>query len=199
VTTIDGRRARGAVSRSSVTRLAVDRASVDGLAGLTIGSLASGVGYSKSGVASLFGNKEQLQLATIDAARDIFVEEVIAPALSLPGGRERLIGLLENWIRYSESRVFAGGCFFAAAAAEIGSRPGAVRDAIAQASLDWDASLARVVSRAVALGELSPIEDMEQIVFEVRAILDTANSNSLLFGSSAPYDRARTALTKMFR
>jgi AcrR family transcriptional regulator len=199
MTITDGRRARGAVSRSSVMRLAVNRASIDGLAGLTIGSLALGVGHSKSGVSGLFGTKEQLQLATVEAAREIFVEEVIAPALVLAGGRERLDGLLENWIHYSESRVFAGGCFFAAAAAELGSRPGPVRDAVAQASLDWDATLARVIQRAVERGELSPIDDMAQTVFETRAILDTANSNSLLFGSSAPYDRARTALKKLFR
>ena len=199
MTITDGRRARGALSRSSVMRLAVNRASVGGLDGLTIGSLAIGSGHSKSGVAGLFGTKEQLQLATVEAAREIFVEEVIAPALALHGGRERLDGLFESWIHYSESRVFAGGCFFAAAAAELGSRPGPVRDAVARASLDWDATLARIIGRAVERGELAPIDDMDQIVFEVRAILDTANNNSLLFASSAPYDRARTALRKLFR
>jgi len=117
MTIVDGRRARGDLSREIVMRLAVDIASVDGLEGLSIGTLAMGANLSKSGVVALFGNKEKLQLAAIEAAREIFIAVVIAPALKLQGGRERLEGLLENWIRYSEGRIFAGGCFFAAATA----------------------------------------------------------------------------------
>ena len=39
-------------------------------------------GTAKSSVHALFGSKEELQLATIDAARESFVTEVVAPALT---------------------------------------------------------------------------------------------------------------------
>lgn len=197
MTTTDGRRARGAVSRSTVMRLAVDIASVDGLDGLTIGTLAAGAKLSKSGVVALFGTKEQLQLAAIDAAKEIFIDSVIAPALQVPGGRARLDTLLDGWIRYSETRVFAGGCFFSAAMAEVSSRPGPLRDAVAAHMKAWNDTLARVIRRAVELGELSPPDDVEQLAFEIRALLDGANTDSLLFSSAEPYARVRTALARL--
>ena len=197
MTTTDGRKARGAISRSTVMRLAVDIASVEGLEGLSIGTLATGAKLSKSGVVALFGTKEQLQLAAIEAAREIFISAVIAPALAVKGGRARLDTLLEGWIQYSETRVFAGGCFFAAAMAELGSRPGLLRDAVATHMEAWADTLQRVINRAVDLGELTPVAEIDQLVFEIRALLDGANTDSLLTGSSQPYARVRVALERV--
>lgn len=197
MTSTDGRRARGALSRHTVMRLAVDIASVEGLEGLSLSNLAAGASLSKSGVAALFGTKEQLQLAAIDTAREIFIEAVIAPALQVKGGRARLDALLDNWIRYSENRIFTGGCFFAAATAELSSRPGPMRDAIAAQIESWNDSLSRVIARAVDAGELERPEDIGQLVFEIRALLDGANTDSLLFGSAAPYARARVGLRRL--
>jgi len=197
MTTIDGRRARGDTSRRAVMRIAVDVASVHGLEGLSIGSLAAASSLSKGGVVALFGTKEQLQLATVAAAADIFVAHVITPAIAVAGGRERLTVLLDCWLRYSESRVFAGGCFFAAASAELGSQPGPVRDAVAAATRQWYEFVRRTIERAIARGELDGSTDSEQLAFEVTSLLDSANAMSLLFDSSEPYSRARVALGKL--
>ena len=197
MTTTDGRRARGDTSRRAVMRIAVDVASVHGLEGLSIGSLAAASSLSKGGVVALFGTKEQLQLATVAAAADIFVAHVITPAIAVAGGRERLTVLLDCWLRYSESRVFAGGCFFAAASAELGSQPGPVRDAVAAATRQWYEFVRRTIERAIARGELDGSTDSEQLAFEVTSLLDSANAMSLLFDSSEPYSRARVALDKL--
>lgn len=193
----DGRKIRGDRSRDSVMRAAMDTASLEGLESLSLGSLATAASLSKSGVVALFGTKEQLQLATIEAAAGVFIDVVVAPALRVAGGRARLDALLENWINYSESRVFAGGCFFAATSLAVASRPGPVRDSVATHLEQWNDVLARVITRAVEKGELAPIADTDQLVFEVRALLDAANTDSLLFRSSAPYARARAALARM--
>ena len=178
---------------------AVNMASVDGLEGLSIGALAAESAMSKGGVVALFGTKKQLQLATVEAAREIFVEAVIIPALAVKGGRARLDALLDNWLRYSESRVFEGGCFFAAASAEVGSRPGPVRDAVAEAMGEWQRFVAGAVQRAIDAGELEPPTDADQLAFEITAILAGANSASLLYGTSEPYARARVALSRLVR
>ena len=65
--TEDGRRARGAASRSMIMGRAVNLASVNGLDGLSIGGLAADTAMSKAGIVGLFGTKEQLQLATVEA------------------------------------------------------------------------------------------------------------------------------------
>jgi AcrR family transcriptional regulator len=177
--------------------IAVDLASVDGLDGLSLGALASRSGMSKGGVVALFGSKEQLQLATIDAAIEVFHEHVLAPALAEHGGLSRLRVLTDAWLRYSQSRVFAGGCFFAATSAELGSRPGTARDAIARAMGDWQAFMRRTVDRAVDRGELPPGTDAGQLTFEITSLLDGANDLSILFGSDEPYGRARTAIDRL--
>src|SRR5688572_12108756 len=107
----DGRRLRGDESRRVILAHAIDTASVDGLEGLTIGRLADAAGHSKSGVATLFGSKEQLQLATVASAREVFIDTVVAPArANTDRGLARVCALLEKWLDYSEDRVFSGGC-----------------------------------------------------------------------------------------
>src|SRR3954454_16402388 len=160
---LDGRRLRGDHSRRAVMAVAVDLASVDGLDGLSIGALAARTGLSKGGVVALFGSKEQLQLATIDAAIEVFHEHVLVPALAETGGLARLRVLTDSWLRYSQSRVFSGGCFFAAASAELGSHPGTARDAIAKAMADWQSFMRRTVQRAVERNELPAGTDAAQL------------------------------------
>src|SRR5262245_5895143 len=79
------RRSDGERSHREILRAAADLASVEGLHGLTIASLAKHVGLSKSGLFAHFRSKEELQLETIEAAVEIFREDVVAPALRAEG------------------------------------------------------------------------------------------------------------------
>lgn len=188
----DGRRARGDASRRLVLERAVDLASVEGLDGLSIGRLAEAAEVSKSGVATLFGSKERLQLAAVDAAVERFTRVVIEPARVEPRGVRRIVALVDRWIAYSRDRVFPGGCFFAAAAAEFDAKPGPVRDALARALASWSGYLGASYGYAVAQGELEG--DPAQFAFEATALLDAANTRSVMSGSSEPYVFARRAL-----
>jgi len=191
----DGRRLRGDESRRAILAHAVDTASVDGLEGLTIGRLADAAGHSKSGVATLFGSKEQLQLAVVATAREVFVAHVVAPARAeTPRGLQRVCTLLTRWIAYSQTRVFRGGCFFAATTVEFDSKPGPVRDAIVAASSEWEDYLTVSIEYAMAAGELPELTDARQLTFEFVSFLEAANSRSLLHSSAEPYARAATAL-----
>jgi AcrR family transcriptional regulator len=191
----DGRRIRGDESRRVILAHAIDTASVDGLDGLTIGRLADAAGHSKSGVATLFGSKEQLQLATVAAAREVFVERVIAPArASSERGLERVCALISSWFSYSDERVFRGGCFFAAASVELDAKPGPVRDAVVAATTAWEDYLTLSIQRAIDAGELPLLDDAAQLTFEIVSFLEAANTRSLLHASVEPYARAATAL-----
>jgi len=61
------------------------------------------------------GSKEDLQLAVVDAARDLFMEQVVTPARKLPAGIKRLRKLADTWLAYAQGQIFRGGCFFVAA------------------------------------------------------------------------------------
>ena len=192
---VDRRRLRGDESRRSVLAHAVDTATVDGLDGLTIGRLADASGHSKSGIATLFGSKEQLQLSVVAAAREVFIDRVVAPARArTPRGLVRVSALLSDWLAYSRDRVFSGGCFFAATSVEFDARPGVVRDAIVAASGDWEDYLTVSIEHAMAAGELPLLDDARQLTFEMVSFLEAANTRSLLYASAEPYRRAEVAL-----
>src|ERR671931_1489826 len=103
-------RSDGERSRKAILREAGRLATVEGISGLSISRLAQAVGMSKSGLFAHFGSKEELQVATIEAARAVFAEEVIEPALDAPSGLERLRRLAENFLRYVQGGLYPGGC-----------------------------------------------------------------------------------------
>src|SRR5204863_5920093 len=83
------RRADGERSRAAILREAARLATVDGLDGLSLARLADAVGMSKSGLFAHFGSKEELQLATVEAASAIFDEQVIEPTGDTAAGAPR--------------------------------------------------------------------------------------------------------------
>ena len=191
--TTDGRVRRGDRTRRVVLARAVDLASVEGLDGLSIGRLATDLEISKSGLIAHFGSKEGLQLATIRAARAIFVHTVIEPTLETPPGMARVRALLDAWLTYSSDRRFPGGCFFARASHEYAARPGAVRDALAVIDEEWLGLIAESIAAAQEVGEIALDVDPKQLAYEVDAYLDSANLRSLL-GRKGVYEQAERAV-----
>lgn len=179
---------KGEQTRAAILDRAVDLASVEGLEGLTIGRLASDLKMSKSGLFRHFGSKQDLQLATVGAARDRFVAMVLEPASAAPDGAPRLRAMTERYLGYLHS--FPGGCFWGATASEFDDRPGPVRDAIA-ASLD--AWMAELVRQATAAG----IADPDRYAFELYAVVMAANARWRLTGDRRTFDLARAALARL--
>lgn len=185
-------RSDGQRSRRTILEAASQLASVEGVEGLTIGRLAEAIGMSKSGLYAHFGSKRDLQLATIDEARALYIKEVIVPVLAAGGSpRERLRRLAASFLSYVERRVFPGGCFFAAVAAEVGARPGPVRERIAAYQQQWIDLLARTAGDALAAGELPPGVDGRQLAFEINALLVAANTAFMLHEDRDALERAR--------
>jgi AcrR family transcriptional regulator len=188
------RRADGERSRGAILEAATRLATVEGLDGLSLGRLARETGMSKSGLFAHFGSKEELQLATIAAAEVVFDEEVLAPAMAQPEGVARFRALCEGFLSHVERSVFPGGCFFASAAAELDTRPGPLRDRVAEVYAGWVGLLDGCVRRAQELGELDPSLDPEQVVFEANAMLAEANGIFLLSGDRKAFGMARRAI-----
>jgi AcrR family transcriptional regulator len=192
-TVTDGRLRRGERTRREVLRAAVDIASVDGLDGLSIGRLASSLGISKSGLIAHFGSKEELQLATIRAARAIFAATVVEPALQAPPGLGQVRALVDAWLEYSSDRRFPGGCFFARASHEYAARPGAVHDALVALDEEWLGLIEEAVRGAQAVGDIDAGIDPAQLAFDLDSYLDSANLRSLL-GRPHVYEQAARAV-----
>ncbi len=189
----DGRRARGMRSRGAILERSVQMASREGLEGLTIGALAASLGVHKSSVHALFGSKQELQLATLAAARTILIEQVIAPALGHDVGLLRLQAMGEAWCDYLGSDVFAGGCFLCAASAEMDGRPGPVRDAVASVMSEWIAVLATNIEAAITAGELRADVDAAGLAFRLNALGMAANWQRQLLKDPSGIEHARSA------
>jgi AcrR family transcriptional regulator len=182
----DGERTRGAILRA-----AASLATVEGLEGLSIGNLAAATGISKSGLYAHFGSKQELQLATVGEAERILTGEVVQPALAAPPGLAQLAAVCEAYFSYLERRVFPGGCFFAATALEMGTRPGPVRDRVAAINSGFTALLSSFAATAIEQHELPAREDPARLAFELHAILLGADTKFILNDDPAALDLAR--------
>ncbi|GAA1993899.1 TetR/AcrR family transcriptional regulator [Amycolatopsis minnesotensis] len=192
----DGRVLRGEATRRAVLAHAVGVASVEGLDGLSLGRIATDLKLSKSGVFALFGSKEDLQLATVGAASAVFTEHVVDPSLAAPPGLPRVRALCENWLSYSERRIFPGGCFFFHTAAEYDARTGRVHDAVVEVSGRFAGLIEETLREAEKLGHLASGSGVAQLSFELHALGLAANADSVLHGGSRPYRLAAEAMRR---
>src|SRR4051812_20685798 len=187
-------RSDGERSRAAILREAARLATVEGLDGLSLARLADAVGMSKSGLFAHFGSKEELQLATIDAASAIFDDLIIDPAAAETAGVPRLRAYIERFLARVEEGVFPGGCFFVSAVSELGTHPGPVRDGAMAFSRRWLTLLAEQIGAAQAAGELDPGADPGQIAFELNAYMVLGNMQFIAAADPTALDRVRRAV-----
>jgi AcrR family transcriptional regulator len=161
---------------------------------MTLSQLAQALGLSKSSVQAAYATKEDVQLAAVAAATDIFVTAVVAPAQHHAEGLPRVWSLVDSWLDYVERRVFPGGCFMVATLSEFDSRPGPVRDALARARQAWLALLERQVAIAQAAGDVPSSPPAEMVAFEIDALLAAANVSRNLSDDTTPLTVARVLI-----
>jgi AcrR family transcriptional regulator len=195
------RRSQAAVAetRAAVTQAAVNRASVEGLEGLTIGGLAGATEMRKSSVFSLFGSKEELQRAALEAAVDQFKREVWVPVADQQQGLPRLLALCDRWLDYHRREVMPGGCFLTTATIEYDARPGPLRDQIAATMKQWLGVLEREAAAAVEAGDLPADTDPADVAFELNALAAGASYGFQLWRDPEVLDRARRSMRRLLQ
>jgi AcrR family transcriptional regulator len=182
---------KGQASRATILLTAAKLATTRGLDGLSIGDLAAEVGMSKSGLYAHFKSKEELELATIETAAAVFESEVLRPAARARAGTGRLGALADAFLSHLERRVFPGGCFFAAVAAELDTRPGPARDRVVEVLGQWQSLLRQCVLDAQAAGEIDPKADVAQAAFEIQAMLLAGNYQFIMTNDPVRLCQAR--------
>ncbi|WP_280235867.1 TetR family transcriptional regulator C-terminal domain-containing protein [Nocardia cyriacigeorgica] len=179
-------------SRQIITRRAVDIASLEGLGRLSFGRLADDLDISKAGIQTLFRTKQNLQLSTVETAREVFIDAVIRPAQQAPEGVARLHALLEHWIAYAAQPLFLGGCFWNANLPEFDSHPGPIRDALVHHRRVWLDTLAGQLEHAAAEHPL-PATPIDLTVFQLDAALNATNT-ALRLGESDSVEKLRRVI-----
>lgn len=180
----DGRRVRGDATRAAVARAAADLATIQGLDSISVSQLATATGVSKSGILTVFPNREAIQIAAVAGARHVYIDAVIRPGYAADPGRPRLRALVAAWVAYLQADTFPGGCFLAAASVEYGHRRGPVAEAVRALKREW---LAVLEAEFAVAGSADPVTD----AFRLDALLEAGNNRRGLFWDDAELDRAR--------
>ncbi|MGB5757190.1 MAG: hypothetical protein WBM50_09770, partial [Acidimicrobiales bacterium] len=81
--------------------------------------------------------------------------------------------------------------------AELGGRPGSLRQRVAANQKDWISVLTGAANEAVARGELRDDTDVATLVFELNALVISANTAYILHDDPAVLAQARTAIARV--
>lgn len=155
-------------TRQTILSQALQMASIEGLNGLTIGTLASRTGLSKSGLFSHFHSKENLQLAVLEHATRCFISTVIDPVRHIDDPVQRLQQLVSHWLGWYER--FGSNCIYITAMTEFDDRPGPLRDYIAHQQSQLIHYLAKMSDEAVAKGLFHPAIKGLQFAYELYSL-----------------------------
>ena len=190
---------KGEITRQQILDHAVALASKVGLGGMTIGSLAESLNLSKSGLYAHFQSKEALQLKTLEAGAEKFIDTVVRPALKAPRGEPRLRALFENWCRWPEESSLQGGCLFVQVAAEYDDISGPVRDMLVRLQKDWLDVLVNAVRATVNEGHFRADVDAEQFAYELYGVMLMFHHSARLLGDPKAEQRARIAFESLIK
>jgi len=192
------RMTKGVETRTAILDEATELASRVGLGGLTIGTLATQTGLSKSGLFGHFTSKEGLQVQVLLRARERFVDAVLRPALSVPRGEPRVRALFEHWLHWQRNGL-SGGCLFVDAVSEFDDQEGPVRTELLRAERDKAESVMTIVRTAVSEGDFVDDVDVEQFAFELEGIMLAHHHSSRMMRDPDAESRARTAFDRLVR
>ena len=194
----DKRKERGDRARADILRCSTRMASLEGLEGLTFGRVASEAGVAKSNVQVLFGDRETLQLATIEVGVDLYAETVVGPAMMKIGAVDRLIALVEGWYDFVEQRTLPGGCLIHALSNEYRTRPGDIRDRVEQHRVEARSRMVALLNDAIREGALRLGVEVDQIAFELISHQASANVAALM-DDQEQFRRARLASGRLIQ
>ena len=147
---------------------------------------------SKSGLYAHFRSKEELQIATVDEAARIFLEEVVEPALAAPPG---LGQLPQRCARRSSSTSSGARSRAAASSPARPSRWAPVRVRSRSASSLFQTAFVDLirgfVATAIEQGELPADEDPRQLAFELNGMILATDASFVLQDDPAVIELAR--------
>jgi AcrR family transcriptional regulator len=189
---------KGAQTRTLILNEAIALASQVGLEGLSIGSLASRLDLSKSGLFAHFGSKEDLQLLTLKQAQRLFQDRVFSPALREPRGLPRLRALFSGWLTWiAQNDDLPGGCLLLSASAEYDDRPGAIRELLVAGQRELRGAIVKFIRLAIEDGHLAPETDPWQLSFELFGIVLATHHDHRLLGDTRSVARAQGAIERL--
>jgi len=150
---------------------ALDIAMVEGIAQMSFGKVARRLGLSKSGVFARTGSLQRLQQAVLDEYDRRFVREVVEPVRAAQRGLPALVQHLRTLASRAARHPPGVGCLYLSGAFECASHGSALHERLQYGLARWRALLRAMVRDAIALGQLAPDTNREQLTFELHSLV----------------------------
>ncbi len=179
---------KGRITKENILSKAFALASENGLESLTIGELAKHCGMSKSGLFAHFNSKDNLQVAVLEYANQVFTQRVIAPAReqSEQTIEKKIHTLLDNWLGWNHS--FQGSCMFLDAWKEAGVEPTPTQQKLKKTIATWIEYLRIQIAKGVESQEFRSDLDPKQATFELYGLYLSAHLFYSIHGQQASYE-----------
>lgn len=168
---IDKRIAAGDATRKRIMSAAVAIAGSTGFSSLTIGTLAEACGLSKSSMFTHFPTREDLVVATLDAAYDEFDREVLDACRTAPVG-DKMRVFLRGYYEYLNNRPKSHACIVTSAAFEFDGARDRVRKRTEQLIAKRRDVIRQFLLEARQAGVIHGTEsDIEQQLFDYESLM----------------------------
>ncbi|MDN3651470.1 TetR/AcrR family transcriptional regulator [Thalassotalea ponticola] len=190
---------KGKATRDNILNRAFELASENGLESLTIGELAKQCNMSKSGLFAHFNSKDNLQLAVLEYANDVFIARVIEPVrqLRLANIESKLNALLKNWLSWNHA--FQGSCMFIDAWRENSLEQSNTQNALKNTVESWLEYLHIQISTAVSRGEFNRELNAKQAVFELYGLYLSAHLYYSIHGQQISNEMFWQGVERLFK
>jgi Transcriptional regulator len=184
-------------TKEKLLQIGVNQASINGISGITLGTLASESGMSKSGLFAHFGSKEQLQIDLLNESAQIGQQYVVEPAMRAGVGLPRLKKLVNLWFGWWRRADLGGGCPVAAALFELDDIENVVAAHAREMDRQWRALLAQLVREAIEAKHFSADTDVDQFVWELCGIYLAHHVSSRFSRDKTSDSRAKRAFAAL--
>lgn len=189
---------KGKITRDNILKVAFNLASENGLESLTIGELAKQCSMSKSGLFAHFNSKDNLQIAVLQYANEVFIDRVITPARdqSTNSYQHKLKILLENWLNWNHS--FQGSCMFLDAWKEACLEQKPTQKVLKQVVEAWLEYLQIQIEKGIETGEFRTELNAKQAIFELYGLYLSAHLYYSIHGQQTSHDMFWQGATRLF-
>jgi len=189
---------KGQQTFSKIIDQAQRNASLHGVGGLTIGTLASQLGMSKSGLFAHFGSKTDLQKQVVAAIFQAFADGVVLTALETPPGRAQIEQLMHNWVMWSRADERPGGCPMASSFFDLDALEPPIRQLLKESFLQFRLTLQKMIEKAQTV-DVDPTLDSKQLTTQLIGLYFSQHINHWLLDDATAATEAMAAVQLLLK
>lgn len=168
---LDRRIAAGNATRQRILKAAVTIAGATGFPSLTIGTLAEAAGLSKSSLFTHFPTRDDLVIATLEAAYDEFDREVLDACRESPP-RDIMRVFLRRYVAYLNDRPKSHACIITSSAFEFDGATSRLRKKVVELIDRRRSDMRELLERAREAGFIHGTDaEIEQQLFDYESLM----------------------------